>query len=80
MRVNNNTQGKHIVINELMHTLKEIDLNHSWKAVSTKLNKTRTGLINEHSKHPYRMTENDVEKLFEKSKEKIKIKTENNKP
>jgi hypothetical protein len=50
-----------------MHTLKEIDLNHSWKGVTNKLNKTKTGLVNDSAKNEYRMTENDVEKLFLKS-------------
>jgi hypothetical protein len=70
MKLNNNTQSKptrdHLAISELMNTLKEIDLNHSWKGASIKMNKTRTGLLNDH-KNPNRMTEQDVDQLFQKS-------------
>ena len=78
MKLNNNTQGKpsrdHLAISELMHTLKEIDLNYSWKAASIKMNKTKTGLLHEHT-NPNRMTEQDVDKLFKKSNEKTRMKT-----
>ena len=63
MKLNNNTQTKpskdHLAISELMNTLKEIDLNHSWKGLSIKMNKTKTGLLND-SKQDNRMTELDV--------------------
>lgn len=59
MKLNNNTQTKpskdHLAISELMNTLKEIDLNHSWKGLSIKMNKTKTGLLND-SKQDNRMT------------------------
>jgi hypothetical protein len=70
MKLNNNTQSRplrdHVAISNLMNTLKEVDLNHSWKGLSIKMNKTKTGLLND-TIDPNRMTEQDVEKLFKKS-------------
>lgn len=43
------------------------------------MNKTKTGLLTD-QKTPNRMTEQDVEKLFEKSNEKVRMKTEISKP
>lgn len=50
MKLNNKTQTKtskdHLAINELMNTLKEINLNHSWKGSSIKMNRTKATLLN----------------------------------
>jgi hypothetical protein len=56
-----------------------VDLNHSWKGASIKMHKTKTALLNEQNT-PNRMTEQDVEKLFEKSNEKMRMRTEISKP
>lgn len=63
MKLNNNTQSRplrdHSAISQLINTLKEVDLNTSWKGASIKMNKTKTGVLND-QKTPNRMTEQDV--------------------
>ncbi len=83
MKLNNNTQAKHsrdhLAISELMNTLKEINLNHSWKGSSIKVNRMKTGLLHVDTEEN-RMTEQDVDKLFKKSNEKVKMRTEASRP
>jgi hypothetical protein len=43
-------------------------MNSSWKAGSMKFSKTKTGSIRGDSKHNNVMTEQDLDKLFNKSK------------
>jgi len=59
-----------------MNTLKEINLNQSWKQNSTNLNKMKTTLLQKSPQQQNLMTEQDLEQLFQNSKEKIKVKTE----
>lgn len=51
-------------------------MNASWKAGSNKLSKNKTGCIHADNKLVNLMTEQDLDKLFSKSKEKLKIKTQ----
>lgn len=50
-------------------------MNSSWKAGSSKFGKNKTGCMRVQTK-PNLMTEQDLDRLFTRSKEKIKIKTE----
>jgi len=67
---------EHAAITHLMNTLKEINLNQSWKQHSTNLNKMKTQLMQNTPPHQNLMTEQDLDQLFHNSREKIKIKTE----
>ena len=61
---------------ELIDALREVNLNSSWKNGSSKFSKNRTGCMRADTKLSNLMTEQDLDKLFSKSKEKVKLKTE----
>ena len=64
--------------NDVSHILKAINPNTLWKNSSTKLNKTISRTTNHNNKVQKKglMTEEDIDKLFNKSKSKTK--TEHN--
>lgn len=70
-------KGKELAITaELMDVLREVNMNASWKGASGKFAKNRTGCMRADTKLSNLMTEQDLDKLFSKSKEKVKLKTE----
>jgi tRNA A-37 threonylcarbamoyl transferase component Bud32 len=81
MKGNEYVQGKrgkeHLAITaELLDVLREVNLNSSWKTGSSKFSKTKTGCMRPESKYSNIMTEQDLDRLFNKSKEKVKLRTE----
>jgi hypothetical protein len=62
-------------ITHLMNTLKEINLNQSWKQNSSNFSKMKTQMM-QNPQQQNLMTEQDLDQLFYNSKEKYKIKTE----
>jgi len=68
-------QKEHVAITQLMNTLKEINLNQSWKQQSTNLTKMKTQMMQNSPLQPNLMTEQDLDQLFHYSKEKQKMKT-----
>lgn len=66
------------VTTEICEVLKEVNCNVSWKNRSNKFAKTKTTNMKNDTKFNNIMTEDDLDRLFEKSKEKSlksKIKT-----
>ena len=66
-------QKDHNAITQLMNTLKEINLNQSLKQQSIKFHKTKTTHLHQPLQNNL-MTEQDLDQLFHKSKEKEKEK------
>ena len=65
---------EHQAITNLMNTLKEINLNQSFKQQSIKFHKTKTTHLHQPQTQNL-MTEQDLDQLFHKSKEKEKEKS-----
>ena len=66
MKASNRQNKEHMAIAQLMNTLKEINLNQSWKQQSNKLQKLKTTHLNQPIQNL--MTEQDLDQLFHKSK------------
>lgn len=72
MKINNQTQIKRTkdlaITAQLVDVLREVNLNASWKNGSTKFSKNRTGYMKGDTKFSNLMTEQDLDKLFNRSK------------
>ena len=62
---------------DVSHILRAINSNTNWKNSSAKLNKTITGKTLNNSNKPKKclMTEEDIDRLFNKSKSKSRVET-----
>lgn len=74
-RHNNKAKEQLAITTELIDVLRQVNLNSSWKNGSTKFSKNMTGCIYRDNKYTDLMTENDLDRLFNRSKEKQKLKT-----
>ena len=70
MKATNTAQRQHkeqVAITNLMNTLKEINLNQSWKQNSSNFSKMKTQIM-QNPQQQNLMTEQDLDQLFHNSK------------